>query len=214
MKDLSKVYSELNQIINVLGDNYRNALPKKLIKFLNDHEDKSYKPSINIINDEFVGIAYKETYFLLSIFYVNYWCKPEDKERLVSEWSKGPEYNEDYNKMFDAASKIPNSMPKLNKLKSAPDYPLPPPSPEVVAKYGGIGNASVNNNFPSPSDFTSEPSVDVKTTNVNTEPDEPHPEVNMNVELDTGKYSNLFTTIEDHYIEEAKNETNKKKGKK
>ena len=49
---------------------------------------------------------------------------------------------------------------------------------------------------------------------MNTEPDEPHPEVDMNVELDTSKYSNLFTTIEDHYIEDAKKETDKKKGKK
>jgi len=216
MKDLSKVYSELNQIIDVLGPDYKRALPRKLLKFLNEHEDKKFKPSINLINDEFVGIAYKETYFLLSIFYINYWCNPEDKDRLVTEWNKGPEFNDNYGDLFDAASKVTNSMPKLNRLKDAPDYPLPPPSPEVVAKYSGVINDSVSN-IPNPSDFSAQPSVNVdinNNTSVNAEPDEPHPEVNTNVELDTSKYSNLFTTIEDHYIEEAKNETNKKKGKK
>ena len=215
MKDLSKVYSELNQIINVLGENYRNALPKKLLKFLAEHEDKNYKASINIINDEFVGIAYKETYFLLSIFYINYWCNPEDKDRLVTEWNKGPELYDNYGEIFDAASKVTNSMSKLNKLKDAPDYLLPPPSPEVVAKYRNAGSGAQVTNTLSPSDFNPvQPNAQVSNTNVNPEPDEPHPDVNTTVELDTSKYSNLFTTIEDHYIEEAKNETNKKKGKK
>ena len=70
-QDLSKNFREINVILDLLGDVYKNKLPKKLKKLFNDDEDKSYDPGITIA-DFRAGKMLEDTKIILAIFYVNY----------------------------------------------------------------------------------------------------------------------------------------------
>lgn len=81
-KDLSRNYKEVNIILNILGDEYKNKLPKKIKKLFEEAEDKTYLP--NITEKEFKeGNYLEDTKIILSILNINYWSTPEQKNKYM-----------------------------------------------------------------------------------------------------------------------------------
>lgn len=77
--------SELNTILSLMGMEYSNKLPKKLIKFIKENMDNSYISDINVntpINEQPIK---NDTKILLSLLYRNYWCSEEKKKLLLEE---------------------------------------------------------------------------------------------------------------------------------
>ena len=76
---------EVNTILNLMGKEYINKLPNKLLKFIRENMDKTYISEINVntpINEQ---ILKKDTKILLSLIYRNYWCSEEKKKLLLEE---------------------------------------------------------------------------------------------------------------------------------
>lgn len=77
--------TEINTILSLMGMEYINKLPKKLIKFIKENMDNSYISNIDVntpINEQQLK---KDTKILLSLIYRNYWCSEEKKKELLEE---------------------------------------------------------------------------------------------------------------------------------
>lgn len=86
-KNLSKTYREINIMLDLLGDEFKARLPKSMIPFFKEHEDKSYNPKITLSDDGFSENIQTDTFVLMSMMYINYWCDdPEEKAELRHQW--------------------------------------------------------------------------------------------------------------------------------
>ena len=94
IKDLSKNYREVNIILNIMGDVYKNKLPKKIKDLFNEFEDKNYSPTIT--KQDFLDGKYlDDTKVILSILNINYWMAPEEKNEYMENLRRlDEEYNE------------------------------------------------------------------------------------------------------------------------
>lgn len=86
-KDLSKTYREINIMLDLLGDAFKERLPKTMIPFFKEHEDKSHNPKITLTEKGFSKNLQTDTFVLMSMMYINYWCEnPDEKEELKKQW--------------------------------------------------------------------------------------------------------------------------------
>jgi hypothetical protein len=85
--ELSKTYREINIMLNLLGEPFKRRLPKTMIPFFKEQEDVDHNPTITLTDDGFSGNIQTDTYILMTMMYINYWCDdPEEKEELRKAW--------------------------------------------------------------------------------------------------------------------------------
>lgn len=76
-----EIYSEVYQVLNLLGNEYIDKLPKSLLNMLKEKRDINYNPQyIEDIPLNKQNIK-KETLAVLALLHLNYWCENE-KEKL------------------------------------------------------------------------------------------------------------------------------------
>lgn len=81
--ELAKSYCEINVILDILGEEYKKRLPKKMIKMFDIVADKEFIPEIK--RDDFLNGNYSdETKVILTALYINYWTTAEDKENYMN----------------------------------------------------------------------------------------------------------------------------------
>ena len=96
-------YAEIDEILNLLEDNYRERVPKKVRDFFKEEKMKDYHPEIDIEKPLIEQNLKRETMVLLAIFNLNYWCEnEEEKEELIRAYSnndkkRNEELREKYN---------------------------------------------------------------------------------------------------------------------
>lgn len=81
----SKMYSEVYQILEILGDEYKSLLPKDIIETINNNRMTDYTPiyDSNIpLNEQ--NISKKTSDFLCMLHY-NYWCKDAKEKKVLDE---------------------------------------------------------------------------------------------------------------------------------
>ena len=151
--ELSKTYREINIMLDLLGKPFKQRLPKSMIPFFKEHEDKNHNPKITLTEEGFSKNLQTDTYVLMSMMYINYWCEdPEEKERLKKAW-KNPGKNGDYDVFSQDAYK--NSLginAATAKYKDSPDVPQSSSNEVTVDmdKYGNLfdnGGSSSSNNL-------------------------------------------------------------------
>lgn len=81
-KDLSKNYKELNLILNLLGDDYKLKVPKKMRELFVAREDKNYNPQLTL-EDFFEGNYLEDTKIILAALGIKYWSSPEEKSEYM-----------------------------------------------------------------------------------------------------------------------------------
>ena len=78
-----KVYSEVYAFLNIVSEEDRNKIPKKLKEMIEEEREKEYTPSYTFeipveeqeISDEAIA--------MIALLHLNYWCEDEnEKERL------------------------------------------------------------------------------------------------------------------------------------
>ena len=80
-KVLSDSYTEVSYILNILGDNYKNKIPKKILECIYNNKNNNYKFNIDT-NIEEANIS-RNALIIISIFNLKYWENDEvEKERL------------------------------------------------------------------------------------------------------------------------------------
>lgn len=83
MAKTAQAYSEIYEFINILGNEYKNKLPKKIYLTIQDNRDKNYMPKYEINQNVNRNTFSKESLALISALNLQYWCEDaEEKERL------------------------------------------------------------------------------------------------------------------------------------
>lgn len=105
-------YAEIDEILNLLEDEYRESVPEKVRDFFREERMPNYTPKIEIEKPLTEQKLKRETMVLLAILYINYWCdNDEEKQRFINEMAKNEkekrELEEKYNpdKLFNNRTK-------------------------------------------------------------------------------------------------------------
>lgn len=85
-------YAEIDEILNLLEDDYRERVPKKVRDFFKEEKMKDYHPEIDIEKPLIEQNLKRETMVLLAILNLNYWCEnEEEKQSFFDELDKNEE---------------------------------------------------------------------------------------------------------------------------
>lgn len=92
MDETRLAYAEINKILELLEDEYKNRVPEKIRDFFRDERNIEYEPIIEpnkLLSEQNLK---NETYILLTILELNYWCdSEEEKQELLLELSNNEE---------------------------------------------------------------------------------------------------------------------------
>lgn len=81
--DTQEMYSEVYSILNLLGNNYIDKLPKSLFKMIEEEKSSTYNPQYSedkSLNEQNIK---RESLAMIALFHLNYWCNSnEEKEQL------------------------------------------------------------------------------------------------------------------------------------
>lgn len=107
-------YAEIDEILNLLEDDYRERVPKKVRDFFKEEKMKDYHPEIDIEKPLIEQNLKRETMVLLAILNLNYWCEnEEEKQRFLNELDK----NEEEKKKLEEKYNPDNLFKKEKQIK-------------------------------------------------------------------------------------------------
>ncbi len=85
-------YAEVYEILELLEDEYRQRVPQKIREFFKEEKDKNYVPIIKADTSLLEQNLKRETFSILTILELNYWCDSEqEKEELLKELKENEE---------------------------------------------------------------------------------------------------------------------------
>ena len=98
----AKAYTEILEIINFMGDEYRSKTPPKLLKFFEENKDNNYIYKITEINESVTQKFSKETLGLLTLLEYKYWASDSEKELLKKSLIENErKYQEELRKKYN-----------------------------------------------------------------------------------------------------------------
>lgn len=124
MDETRLAYAEINKILDLLEDDYKNRVPEKIRDFFRDERDIDYEPNIEpskLLSEQNLK---RETYILLTILELNYWCDSEEEKQEIllelsnNEEKKQKELYEKYNpdNIFKKKNDLDNNMKEETAL--------------------------------------------------------------------------------------------------
>lgn len=91
---LNVALAEVSQIIDILGNEYRNKLPYKFIKFMEENKEENVTTHITKENYENVNLT-RDAIIIISLLNLNYWVTDqEEKERLIKIYQENDKKNQ------------------------------------------------------------------------------------------------------------------------
>ncbi len=117
---LSNSYSEVSYILDILGEQYKNKIPKKILELIYNNKNSDYKIKFKL-NDDInkINIS-RNTLIIISILNLKYWENNEnEKARLKQTYSRNEQiYREKINKYKnDNWLKRDNKTEEMNEVK-------------------------------------------------------------------------------------------------
>ncbi len=109
-----ETFSEVNLVLDMLGEQYINKLPSRLYKTIQESSDKTYTKEITSIDKNHIK---KESLAILAVLYLKYWCDSnKEKELLVKMFSENEKKHQaelqekyDLEKVFKDRKVTPNT---------------------------------------------------------------------------------------------------------
>lgn len=89
--ETKEIYSEVYQILNLLGTEYTEKLPATLMNMLNEKRAINYNPQYTEdlpLNEQNIR---KETMAIIVLLYLNYWCEDENEVAEINNILKNNE---------------------------------------------------------------------------------------------------------------------------
>lgn len=89
--ETKEIYSELYQVLKLLGNEYIDKLPKSLFNMIEEKRNMHYNPKYteNIpLNKQNIK---KETISILALLHLNYWCENEKEKYELNQILKNNE---------------------------------------------------------------------------------------------------------------------------
>ncbi len=85
-------YAEVDAILNLLEDKYKEKVPEKVRTFFKEEKMVDYTPTIDVNIPLIQQNLKRETIVLLAILNINYWCENEEEKLFfVNELAKNEE---------------------------------------------------------------------------------------------------------------------------
>lgn len=86
--ELKNAYTEVNQVLNILGNKYKSKVPDKIIELLEKNQNLDYKTNISKKTKiEDIKIS-RTALIIISILNLKYWASSEEKEILKNIYDK------------------------------------------------------------------------------------------------------------------------------
>ena len=86
-----EIYSEVYQVLNLLGNDYIDKLPTRLINMLREKREVNYSPEYTEDIPLKEQNMKKETMAIIVLLYLNYWCEDENEKLEVKQILKSNE---------------------------------------------------------------------------------------------------------------------------
>lgn len=90
-------FKEVNEIINIMGKEYKNKIPEELLKLLQNEEEKEYKTKIKKDLPFEKQQITRTALILLNYINMNYWIDEDKKKVLKQIYAKN---EHDYQKIL------------------------------------------------------------------------------------------------------------------
>lgn len=123
LMDNMMAYAEIDEILSLLEENYRNKVPEKVRNFFKEEKMVDYNPNIDVNIPLIQQNLRRETIVLLAILNINYWCEnEEEKQFFLNELAKNEEdkkkLEEKYNpdNLFNKSSKDKDKTERISEI--------------------------------------------------------------------------------------------------
>ena len=98
-----EIYSEVYQVLNLLGNEYIDKLPKSLFNMLEEKRNINYEPKYTEdlpLNKQNIK---KETLSIIALLHLNYWCENVKERNELNQMFKDNEdrYQDELRKKYD-----------------------------------------------------------------------------------------------------------------
>lgn len=87
INDYSRAYKDIYYIIMAIEEEYRKKIPSDLIEFFKENADMQYISNINFSKPLVEQKISQKTEELLCLINLNYWCMPEEKDKLLKKYA-------------------------------------------------------------------------------------------------------------------------------
>lgn len=90
--NIRKAYSEINEILSLMDNEFIDKLPKRFIEFIKKERDINYEPNINPNVPLEEQQLLEDTINILAMLKLDYWCETEaEKQELLQILSENEE---------------------------------------------------------------------------------------------------------------------------
>ena len=127
-------YTEVYVILNLMGKDYIEQIPKKLLEMIISEMDKEYKPNINPKIPLSKQNIHKRTYDILGMLKLNYWCNSQEEKEELEQLFKANE--EKYQAELREKYKPDNIFKQPASTEIPPTEPVPQEQALVEVKQG------------------------------------------------------------------------------
>ena len=128
MVSSEQIYTEVDGILNLLGEDYIKKLPPKLYELIQTKKSKQENIIYEGINQIAEKNTSKEAISIIALFHLNYWCNVEEKEDISLLLNKNHYLNEQEKKERYEVDKlfknVNNRQIVKNDLKSVELLPM------------------------------------------------------------------------------------------
>ena len=95
-----EIYSEVYQVLKLLGNEYIDKLPKSLFNMLEEKRDIHYNPKYT---ENIPLNINKETISIIALLHLNYWCENENEKHELNQILKNNEirYQDELRKKYN-----------------------------------------------------------------------------------------------------------------
>lgn len=83
---MQEAYAEVNEILNLMDEQYIKKIPIKVINLIRNEMSKEYQPRIDVNIPLKNQNLKRETFLILAVLNLNYWCKDEDEKRRLLQY--------------------------------------------------------------------------------------------------------------------------------
>lgn len=82
---IRRIYSEVYGVLNLLGEQYINKLPKSLFTIIEEEKMDTYNPQYNSNTSLLKQDLQKDSLAMIALFHLNYWCETEQAKNELKE---------------------------------------------------------------------------------------------------------------------------------
>lgn len=96
-------YSEVYEILNILGEEYINRLPKKLYNLIENERNRKSIIEFDINQPPFKQNISDKASAIIAYLNLQYWCTEEERKKLIEQYIRNDEqYNQELKRKYNS----------------------------------------------------------------------------------------------------------------